>query len=109
MGKAENALGGVFHRSPGASLLPVTDGSNCAETHVSQALIIYAVCFMLLSTIPRCCGAYILGVNGPRGDHAISSSFQSQGSVCEQRYEVSESQQQCRGMINDAEILSTWR
>lgn len=67
MRKAENALGGVFHSSPGVSLLPVTDGSSRAATHVSRALIIYAVCCMLLSTIPRCCGAYIFGVSGPRG------------------------------------------
>lgn len=68
MRKAENALGGVFRSSPGALLLPATDGSNCAETHVSQALIIYAVCCMLLSKVP--CGAvsaYIFGMSGARG------------------------------------------
>lgn len=68
MRKAGNALGGVFRSSPGALLLPATDGSNCAETHVSQALIIYAVCCMLLSKVP--CGAvsaYIFGMSGARG------------------------------------------
>lgn len=47
MRKAENVWGGAFRSSPGVLLLPVTDGSNCAETHSSWALIaliIYAVC-----------------------------------------------------------------
>lgn len=62
---AENAMGGAYRSSPGALLLPATDGSNCAETHVSQALIMYAVCCMLLSRVP--CGAvsaYIFGTSG---------------------------------------------
>ena len=53
--KTENALGGAFRSSPGVLLLPATDGSNCAETHISwvfSALIIYAVCCTLLSKVP---------------------------------------------------------
>lgn len=64
---AENAMGGAYRSGPGALLLPATDGSNCAETHVSQALITYAVCCMLLSRVP--CGAvsaYIFGTSGAR-------------------------------------------
>lgn len=64
---AENAMGGAYRSGPGALLLPATDGSNCAETHVSQALIMYAVCCMLLSRVP--CGsvsAYIFGTSGAR-------------------------------------------
>lgn len=68
---AENAMGGVYRSSPRALLLllllPATDGSNCAGTHVSQALIMYAVCCMLLSRVP--CGAvsaYIFGTSGAR-------------------------------------------
>lgn len=37
MRKAENASGGEFCSSPGALPLPATDGSNCAETHVSHS------------------------------------------------------------------------
>lgn len=64
---AENAMGGAYRSGPGALLLPATDGSNCAETHVSQALIMYAVCCMLLSRVP--CGAvstYIFSTSGAR-------------------------------------------
>lgn len=68
MSEAENALGGAFCKSPGVLLLPATDGSNCAETHVSGALIIYAVCCMLLSKVPcSTVSAYIFGMSGPRG------------------------------------------
>lgn len=65
---AENAMGGAYRSGPGAPLLPATDGSNCAETHVSQALIMYAVCCMLLSRVP--CGAvsaYTFGTSGAVG------------------------------------------
>lgn len=66
--KAENALGGAFLGIPGALLLPATDGSNCAEAHVSQALIIYAVCCMLLSKVPcSAASACIFSVSGTRG------------------------------------------
>ena len=69
--EAENALGRAFRSSPGVLLLPATDGSNCAETHFSwvlSALIIYAVCCMLLSKVPcSTVGAYIFGMSGPRG------------------------------------------
>lgn len=68
-----------FHRCPWVLVLlvvllvllvwrPATDGSNCAETNVSQALIIYSVCCTLLSKAP--CGvlsASIFNTSGPTG------------------------------------------
>lgn len=65
--KAENTLGGTFHSSPGALLLLLaTDGTNCAETNISQALIIYSVCSMLLSKVPcSAVSAYIFTMSGP--------------------------------------------
>lgn len=61
-----------FHRCPWVLVLlvwwPATDGSNCAETNVSQALIIYSVCCTLLSKAP--CGvlsASIFNMSGPTG------------------------------------------
>ncbi len=68
MSEAENALGGEFRSSPGVLLPPATAGSNCAETHFSRLLIIYAVCCMLLSRVPcSTVSAYIFGMSGPRG------------------------------------------
>lgn len=67
MSEAENAVGGALRSNPGV-LLPATDGSNCAETHVSRALIIYAVCCMLLSKVARStASAYIFGIGHPMG------------------------------------------
>lgn len=69
MSKAENVLGGALRSSPGGWLLPATDGSNCAEMHVSRALIIYAVCCVLLSKVPcSAVSAYcIFSRTGPMG------------------------------------------
>lgn len=63
--KLKMPLGGAFGSSPGEPLLPATDGSNCAETQASRALIIYAVCCMLLSKVPcSTVSAYIFGMSG---------------------------------------------
>lgn len=74
--ESENALGGAFFRgSPGVLPLNVTDGSNCAEKHFSGALIIYAVCCVLLSKVP--CSEYSECIHFRRecykGDRANSS------------------------------------
>lgn len=67
MSETENALGGELRSSPGVLLLPVTAGSNCAETYFYRALIKYAVCCTLLSEVPCSTeSAYIFGMSGPR-------------------------------------------
>lgn len=75
LGGAFYSLGGAFYNSPRALPLlqplvcwSATDGSNCAETNVSQALIIYSVCCMLLSKVPSgIVSACIFNTIGPTG------------------------------------------
>lgn len=118
--------------APGAPApLPVCDRwrqlcETAQGTHVSQALIIYAVWSVLLSGVP--CGtasARIFGMSGARGvewsavgwwwwwhkgrewgavvDYSVSSCAQSAGAVCQQHPEPCEPLHGCVEMINGAE------
>lgn len=97
-----------FTGAPGAPplLLPpvcwsATDGSNCAETNVSQAFIIYSVCCMLLSKVP--CGvvsACIFNTSGPTGTMKFHNKPRLMPVFCAQSSEYSEPQQQYWVMIS---------
>lgn len=87
-------------QEPPELLLPpvcwsATDGSNCAETNVSQAFIIYSVCCMLLSKVP--CGvvsACIFNTSGPTGTMKFHHKPRLMPVFCAQSSEHSDPQQQ---------------
>lgn len=58
MSEAENVWGGALHSFPVVVvLLPVTDGSNCADTFLSGAQWIHNICCLLHAFI-RCALQY---------------------------------------------------